>query len=300
MRTCKKVITSLVLCAAAQLFTGNLAFAKLVEVHKERSIYRNIVITENKGIRCMQFETRRKKVSNQACINLKQPEQLVFEYVQGTLLGLAHNPAPKRVLILGLGGGTLANVIHQVSPTSEIVSVDIDPAVVKLAKEYFDYQENQQIKSEIKDARVFVKRALLQKQQFDWIILDAFNGDYIPEHLMTQEFLTECKRLLSANGLLAANTFSTSDLYDHESVTYQKVFNQLAIFKAPTKGNRVIFACNCDNFSLTNNLSPQLNNQLSRYGLDSNLLFESITDMVDWDVTARVLTDEYSPANLLK
>ncbi|EWH08630.1 spermidine synthase [Catenovulum agarivorans DS-2] len=289
----------LILFAAANLFANSSGFA-LEKIHKERSIYRNIVITEDKGIRCMRFETRRKKVSNQACINLKQPNKLVFEYVQGTLLGLAHNPAPKRVLILGLGGGTLANVIHQVSPTSEIVSVDIDPAVVKLAKAYFGYQENAQIKSEIKDARVFVKRALLQKQQFDWIILDAFNGDYIPEHLMTEEFLAECKRLLSTNGLLSANTFSTSDLYDHESVTYQKVFNQLDIFKAPTKGNRVIFACNCDNFSLTKSLSAQLNRQLTSYGLDTNVLFEAVSSIVDWDVNARVLTDEYSPANLLK
>ena len=49
-------------------------------------------------------------------------------------------------------------------------------------------------------------------------MLDAFDHEYIPEHLLTQEFLKEVKSLLAPGGVLAANTFSSSRLYDHESV----------------------------------------------------------------------------------
>ncbi len=274
--------------------------AKPVEIEKARSIYRNVVITEDKDIRCMRFETRRRNVSNQTCIDLQDKDRLVFEYAKGTLAGLSHNPNPGRILILGLGGGTLSNVLHQLSPQSEIIAVDIDPVVKKLAVKYFDYQENDKVKTQIKDARVYVKRALVNQETFDWIILDAFNGDYIPEHLMTKEFLTEVKQLLNPDGIITANTFSTSDLYHYESATYQAVFNQLYTYKTPTKGNRLIFACNCDNFDFPKSVSAKLNAQLSRFAVNYHLVKSEISDKVDWQSDTQVLTDQYSPANLLK
>ncbi|WP_196139045.1 spermidine synthase [Aliikangiella sp. G2MR2-5] len=270
------------------------------QIHKERSIYRNVVIVEEEGLRCMRFETRRKKITNQACIDLEKPERLVFEYAHGTLAALAHNPKPERVLILGLGGGVLSKVIHELSPESEIVSVDIDPVVVKLAKKYFDYQENNKIKTEIRDGRVYVKRSLLKKEKFDWIILDAFNGDYIPEHLMTREFLQEVKGLLSDNGIVSANTFSNSKLYDYESVTYQNVFGKLFIFQAPTKGNRVIFGCNCDGFSLPRAVLENPVEKIENFNVNMNSVLESLNDTIDWNTDSDILTDQYSPANLLK
>ena len=270
------------------------------EIHKERSIYRNVVIVEEDGLRCMRFETRRKKVTNQACIDLQQPERLVFEYAHGVMAGFAINPQPKRILILGLGGGVLSNILHQIAPEAEIVSVDIDPVVVKLAKQYFDYQENDKVKTEIKDGRVYVKRALLKKETFDWIILDAFNGDYIPEHLMTKEFLQEVKDLLTPGGIVSANTFSTSQLYDYESVTYQQVFGKLYTYQAPTKGNRVLFACNCDNFQTFPEQPADLQAKVSKFKVNLDKVWRLITDRVDWNTSSDVLTDQYSPANLLK
>ncbi|WP_444995875.1 spermidine synthase [Aliikangiella sp. IMCC44359] len=270
------------------------------QIHKERSIYRNVVIVEEDSNRCMRFETRRKRITNQACINLKDSKKLIFEYTQGIMAGYAVNRTPKKILIIGLGGGVLSNVMHQLSPQSEITNVDIDPIVVKLAKKYFAYQENHQIKTEIKDGRVFVKRALLKKEKYDWIILDAFNGDYIPEHLMTKEFLMEVKGLLADNGLLSANTFSNSLLFDYESVTYQKVFGQLQVFRSPTKGNRVIFACNCESFDSFPQASSELKQALLPYKVDLNKVWKNITDEVNWDPESDILTDQYSPANLLK
>jgi spermidine synthase len=271
------------------------------QVDKARSIYRNVVMVEKDDRLCMRFETRRKRKSNQACIDINDPQRLVFEYAQGVMASYLVNPKPQRVLIIGLGGGVLSNAIHQLSPQAEIINVDIDPVVVKFARKYFSYQENEQVKTVIKDGRVYVKRALLDKEKFDWIILDAFNGDYIPEHLMTQEFLTEVKGLLSPKGLLVANTFSSSKLFDYESVTYQKVFEKLYTFKTPTKGNRLIFASNQNseafNFSKP---SSSFINSLKPYKVNIKSIVERITDKVNWNPDSKVLTDQYSPANLLK
>lgn len=283
------------------LITASLAsFATAKEIDKERSIYRNVVIVEEQELRCMRFETRRRQITNQACIDLEQPDRLVFEYAHGVLAGYSIVPQPKRILILGLGGGVLSQVMHEISPQAEIVSVDIDPVVVKLAKKYFNYQENDKVKTEIKDGRVYVKRALIKKEKFDWIVLDAFNGDYIPEHLMTKEFLLEVKGLLSEGGLLTANTFSNSKLYDFESVTYQEVFGKLHIFRAPTKGNRVIYACNCTDFEVFPEADKSLDQMFEKYQVDVERVWRRIDDKVDWDTNSEILTDQYSPANLLK
>ena len=190
--------------------------------------------------------------------------------------------------------------MHQLVPEAEIVSVDIDPVVVKLAKKYFNYQENTQVQTQLKDGRVYVKRALLKNEQFDWIILDAFNGDYIPEHLMTKEFLGEVKALLTPGGIISANTFSNSKLYDYESVTYQQVFGKLHIFNAPTKGNRVIFGCNCENFDNFPKFSKELQKQMDVFKIDLKQVWRRLNDKVDWNTNSDPLTDQYSPANLLK
>ncbi len=268
-------------------------------IHKERSIYRNIVINETNKKRCMRFETRRKSISNQACMDLREPDRLVFEYAHSVMSGLAYNADPKRILIIGLGGGSLPRAFEKVLPNTEIVSVEIDPAVVKLAKRYFFYQENDRIKTSVKDGRVYIKRALRTEQKFDWIILDAFNGDYIPEHLLTVEFLNETKQLLTPKGLLSANTFNSSRLYDYESVTYQKAFGELQILKSPTKGNRVIFACNCENEAPKFTYDDALHKRLAPLGVDLKSLLPLINGNSDWDTTVPVLTDQYSPANLL-
>ena len=84
---------------------------------------------------------------------------------------------------------------------------------------------------------VFVRRQRRGVTRYDYILLDAFTGEYIPEHLMTKEFLTEIKRLPTKDGVVVANTFSSSRLYHHESAIVD-VFGELTM---PTmSGNRII------------------------------------------------------------
>ncbi len=268
-------------------------------IHTERSIYRNITIVENNKKRCMRFETRRRAISNQACLNLNDKDKLIFEYTQSLMAGLAYNPSPKKILIIGLGGGTLPMAFAKILPETEVVSVEIDPAVAKLAKKYFNYTETDKIKTSIKDGRVYIKRAVKNQQKFDWIILDAFNGDYIPEHLLTVEFLSEAKALLAPGGLLSANTFNSSKLYDYESVTYQTVFSELQILPSSTKGNRIIFVCNCDKLAGQFKHKQPIKAALLPLGVDLDLLVGRLSGDIVWDTSVPPLTDQFSPANLL-
>ena len=292
----RPALVSWLLIAAVTLPLAQSADARII--HKERSLYSTILVDERGSTLCLQFSVR-KDQRNQTCLDKNAPRKMVFPYAKMMMMSLLMVPEPERVLIVGLGGGTLPNVFKQLLPDTEVVSIEIDPAVVKLAKEYFDYEETDKIKTKIMDGRVFIKRAIKKQDYYDWIILDAFNGDYIPEHLLTFEFLTEVKNLLTPGGLVSANTFNSSKLYDYESVTYQKVFNELQIVKSPTKGNRVIFTCNCNNLRAQFVWNQDIAEKVKPYGVNLKQVYKRLSGKVDWKTDVPALTDQYSPANLL-
>ena len=211
-------------------------------IHQERSLYRNILVTEDSSRRCMRFTITDLNGQNQSCRFLADHDKLVFPYARMVLASLMVQDYPERILIVGLGGGTLVHTYSTLFPQADITIAEIDEAVVNVAKEYFDYQDTPLIRTEAVDARVFIKRAGLRGIKYDLVILDAFNGEYIPEHLMTAEFLEEVKLLLPETGMVVANTFSTSRLFSAESNTYRQVFGDIFNVRMFGTGNRIIIA----------------------------------------------------------
>jgi len=272
-------------------------------IHKERSLYRNILVEDNHNLRCLKFNVKTSK-SNQSCLYKNDPQRLVFNYTKLLFSGLLINNNPQKILIIGLGGGTMSNTLHQLYPSAEITNVEIDPSVIKVARKYFGFFENEHITSKAQDGRIFVKRAVLKKQQYDWVILDAFNGDYIPEHLLTKEFLAETKQLLTDDGLLSANTFSVSDLYAHESATYKSVFGDFFNVRNRKNSNRIILASQkpLPSAEVIAQRAKLLNSSLSPYGVNIVEITSNMTSTAfdqDWPQGIKLLTDQYSPANLL-
>ena len=113
-------------------------------------------------------------------------------------------------------------------------------------------------------------------------MLDAFDHEYIPEHLLTQEFLQEVKSLLAPGGVLAANTFSSSGLYEHESVTYAKVFGKFFNLK---RENRVILArlSALPDRQQLRTTAQQFSGSFDRYGFEAAELLPLFTQERDWD-----------------
>lgn len=270
-------------------------------IHEERSIYRDITVVQNGDRRCLIFNLHRGD-RNQTCMEVNDRDTLVFSYTRMSFAGLLLQPEPKSILVAGLGGGSIPMTLSDLFPDAEIDVVEIDQAVVNVAKEFFFFEENDNMHVTVSDARVFIKRAGLAGKKYDYIVLDAFGGDYIPEHLLTREFLSEVRAIMAAEGVLVANTFSTSRFYDHESVTYQRVFNEFFNFKLPTSGNRIIIV-QLDTLPPRGELVTQAQNaseSLKKYGVPILEYPARLSTRVDWDMSRRVLTDQYSPANLLR
>ena len=270
-------------------------------IHRERSLYSTILVDQRGSTICLQFSIR-KDQRNQSCMDRNAPKRMIFDYARMMMSSLLLQPEPARILMIGLGGGTLPTALHELYPDAQIDVVEIDPAVKTVAETYFDFRESERMKVILSDARVFTKRAVAREDKYDLIMLDAFNGDYIPEHLMTREYLEETRELMNPGAVLVANTFAISKLYDHESVTYQAVFGTFFDLRTPTSANRVILAQlkplpeTADLMSTARTLNPAL----KPYGLQLTDYPERFSTRVDWDTDARVLTDQYAPANLLR
>lgn len=268
-------------------------------LHQERSLYRNIFVTQDGDERCMLFRYPR-PFGRESCRLLNEPQKLIFDYTQMMLTGLYLNPNPKRILIIGEGGGTIPTALQQMLPDAQIDLVEIDKSVDNVARQYFEFKPGAKMRVFIEDGRVFVKRMIPQKPNYDMVLLDAFDADYIPEHMLTREFLQEVKSDMAPNGVIVANTFSDSALYDYESTTYRAVFGPFFNLRL---ANRIILGrsggITADDLALAKKNAGIVDAEFTKRGSSSNFLLPLLNPAVDWNPNARVLTDQYSPSNLL-
>lgn len=212
-------------------------------LHTEPSEFSPVVVFEEYGERCMNFVAIERR-GRQSCYRLDDPDRLVFEYTRMMASALLAKPEPRSILIIGLGGASLPIALHNTLPDAVIDTVDIDPAVVRVARKYFGYQTGPRQRVFIEDGRKYIESARREGRTYDIIMLDAFDTDYIPAHLLTVEFLQEVRLALAPGGLVVANSFTRSEIYHQESATYAEVFDKFYELRARLDGNRVIIASN--------------------------------------------------------
>ena len=268
-------------------------------LHQERSLYRNIFVTQSGDERCMLFRWPR-PLGRESCRLLHEPQKLIFDYTQMMLAGLYLDPNPKRILIIGEGGGTIPSALQDMFPNTQLDVVELDKAVDGVARNYFGFKPGTNTHVFIEDGRVYVKRVASQKPNYDLVLLDAFDADYIPEHMLTKEFLEEVRSDMAPRGVIVANTFSDSALYDHESATYRAVFGPFFNLKL---ANRIIIGRSGgilpDDPATARRNAEVLEAQFAKRGTGSGFLLPLLSTTVDWDPNSRILTDQYSPSNLL-
>ncbi len=120
---------------------------------------------------------------------------------------------PKRILVLGLGGGTIVHLLRRFFPESHITCVELDTEHISVAKQFF-LIPNKNVNVVHADAYDFLKDAAHKKkgkkQTFDWIIDDVFQHDSgEPERIETLSDLAETYlQCLHINGLLSINVIS--------------------------------------------------------------------------------------------
>ncbi len=141
------------------------------------------------------------------------PVSLFLPYSQLMMAALAVTPEPKRALILGHGGGSLAKWLADRWPELELDTVEVDPSVVRTAEQYFGYRPAPRHHVHVKDARVFLRAT---PATYDVIWVDVFARHLIPFHLTTTEFFSELRAHLNPDGVLAVNLSSSVEGADRQ------------------------------------------------------------------------------------
>ncbi len=168
-------------------------------------------------------------------MNKDNPNDLVVDYTKFFPLGMVLNNDAKKVLFIGGGGFSGPKYFLQSYPNISVDVVEIDPAVVEVAKEYFSLDDtNPNLRIFTQDGREFLAN---HQEKYDLIILDAFSKSYVPFHLMTIEFYNILYNKLNPNGVIISNHIGspnsnqdTSNLYRANLKTMLDVFPIVYVF----------------------------------------------------------------------
>src|SRR5215213_8854934 len=226
------------------LFAALFAFAAVAHgaektLYEKASAYNNIIVTEDgEGLRVLRFE---RNGARQSIAKIGEPENLGFAYTKVAFVGLGIVPEPARVLVVGIGGGTMPMFLRKYYPKATIDAVDIDSDVVQVAKDYFGFREDERLKAHVGDGRAFVENT---REPYDLIFLDAFGTRNVPPHLTTIEFMRAVRRAVKPTGVIVGNIWgrAANPLYDNMVRTYQEVFDELYMLDVPGTTNKILLA----------------------------------------------------------
>ena len=128
---------------------------------------------------------------------------------------------PKKVLILGLGGGSVAEVVCDFWNEAEIVGLDKDPKMITLGKKYLNLSKIKNLEILIDDAWEFLSKK--GNGQFDLILVDLYKGGKIPVKFRSIKFMQGVYRKLAPGGIAAFNHLYSSIEKEDAEVFGQRV-----------------------------------------------------------------------------
>jgi len=130
------------------------------------------------------------------------------------------NPAGKNCLVIGLGAGLVPAWYEAQGVRTDIV--DIDPDVVDIAKRYFGLAVSGDII--VADARYYLNTS---SKRYDYIILDVFNGDTTPGHILSLEALQVVRARMSEQGILGINLIGSIKYENFMTASIIKTLEQV-------------------------------------------------------------------------
>jgi len=304
----RKSVQILMFCVAAfwqPLFVPIVAAGQFDQlIYEKNSLYHRIFVYQNGPVITLQFN-KRSADQIQSEVNLSNLRQHMLEYTTLTFCGLLYKSQPQRILVLGLGGGVIPREMRYYFPSTEIDVVEIDPEIQQVAKQFFAFRDDNKLKVHIGDGRMFIKKQLRRDPvpKYDLVILDAFNSDYIPFHLMTKEFLEEIKGVLAEDGVVIANVFYSNRLFDAELKTFLAVFERCQVFLGNYSSNAMLVSPGPAGPTLTVKEAIEQARVLQRKhkpAFDMLAVAKRLRPNIRPDPYAKVLTDDLAPVNWLQ
>jgi predicted membrane-bound spermidine synthase len=256
--------------------------------------YNDVFITKRGHQLVMSFQVQGWDYT-ESVSNLLDPDDLPLRYAQVMTIATVYAEATRKILMLGLGGGSISTYLGRFMPEAAITTVEIDPGVISAAKSYFGLRETERMRYRAGDGRVFLTRS---NELYDLILLDAYRGGYVPFHLLTREFYTLVKQRLAPGGAAAFNVHDGSKLYASTVKTLGEVFAAVDLF--PTGRGEVIAVATAASID-TQALEHRAVELQKRYGFRfplPKILRGRMDKPQSQAANGDVITDDFAPADV--
>jgi spermidine synthase len=176
-------------------------------------------------------------------VDLDRPDDLLIEYTQFMFLSYLFRPAPERVCIVGLGGGSMVHFLNRHDRHVKIDVVEIDPSIVQIAAQYFRVRSGGNLKIHTADGIAYLKNT---ESHYDVIYMDAFlkpsrdtDETGVPVRMKTVQFYKEVQKKLNPDGVVVFNLNPHAGL-DDDVKTISEAFPQVYTFRLEGSGLVVV------------------------------------------------------------
>jgi spermidine synthase len=232
--------------------------------------------------------------------DLADRDDLPMLYTRVMSLAAIYPQDVKRVLVLGLGGGSIPVYLDHFLPDATIDTVELDPGVIDVAKKDFGIRETNRFHLIENDGRVFLNR---HTEPYDIIMVDAFTGSYIPFNLMTKEFYQLVRSRLAPHGVAAINLIPSEKLFDSNVRTLKLAFDNLDFFNSGDRSlaeSNVIALGRVDPSTGADALQKAAVAQTKyNFRYDVSQLITGRRIETPKALKGEVLTDDFAPADVL-
>lgn len=256
--------------------------------------YNDIYINKRRNALTMSFQLKGWHYT-ESVTNLRDPDDLPVAYTQMMTASLLYPQNLKRILMIGLGGGSISTYLGRAMKEAEIDTVEIDPGVIDVARKFFGIKDSPRVRYLDGDGRVFLTR---NRTQYDLILIDAFHGGYVPFHLLTREFYALIKQRLAPGGAAVFNVHDGSKLYASTLLTLGAVFKTVELYPSGEGEVSVVVTDETPSAELLAQRAGTLQQQYAfRYALPT-LLARRKTDVKAQSAKGELITDDFAPVDL--
>ena len=141
----------------------------------------------------------------QSMMSIEDPTQLLFGYTRAMMSALLFNQAPSHILMVGLGGGSMAKYCYEYLPEARITVLEVDQDVIALRDKFFIPEDSDRFRIIHTEAASYLAQA---ECDIDILMVDGFNADGASPELHTSDFYVSCYDTLKPDGILVTNFWS--------------------------------------------------------------------------------------------
>jgi spermidine synthase len=177
--------------------------------------------------------------ATQSAMLFADPDALISQYTRKMMAFLLFNPDPRHIVMIGLGGGSLAKFCYRRLPRARITVVEIDADVISMRDEFCIPKDDARFHIVHDDGARYVERL---EEQMDVLLVDAFDTDGIALSLAKSDFYPSAARRLADDGVLIMNFWGQCERYVDNLVQARAAFGEsLRLVPVAGEANFLLF-----------------------------------------------------------